>query len=94
MEHELRSLLITTAEAYASAAQCAVSTVSRRCRGEPGFFKRIAEPGNSFTMRSFDETMVWFAANWPDGVDLPAHLRRYVRPMVASVPPQTAEVSP
>lgn len=78
MENELRSILLTTAEAYASAADCGLSTVSRRCRSEAGFFTRIAEPGKSFTARTFDEVMVWFATNWPEGADLPAHLRRYL----------------
>lgn len=82
MENELRSILLTTAEAYASAANCALSTVSRRCRSENGFFARIAKPENSFTARTFDEVMIWFATNWPEDADLPAHLRRYVRPMV------------
>ena len=84
MENELRSILLTTAEAYASAANCAVSTASRRCRGEPGFFKRITNPENSFTARTFDEVMIWFATHWPEDADLPAHLRRYVRPLASA----------
>lgn len=66
MENELRTILLETAQAYASAENCAISTVSRRCRNDSGFFSRLTDPTKSFTARTFDEVMAWFNANWPD----------------------------
>ncbi|MDG3577150.1 hypothetical protein P7F60_12180 [Rhizobium sp. YJ-22] len=89
MENELRKILLETAAAFASASDCAVSTVARRAKSDPNFFSRLANPENSFTARTFDQVMRWCADNWPEGKQLPLGLMKwmaeigYQRPEVA-----------
>jgi hypothetical protein len=77
MENELRTILLRTAQAYASATACALSTVSRRCRNDSSFFVRIADPTKSFTARTFDEVMAWFDSEWPVGKEKPFCLLKW-----------------
>jgi hypothetical protein len=77
MENELRAILLETAQAYASANGCALSTVSRRCRNDSSFFVRIADPTKSFTARTFDEVMGWFDSEWPEGGEKPFCLLKW-----------------
>ncbi|PSJ55789.1 hypothetical protein C7I85_26235 [Mesorhizobium soli] len=77
MENDLRRILLETASACASAQGCAVSTIARRCRNDSKFFSRIADTGQSFTVRTYDEVMDWFMKNWPDGKDRPVELLRW-----------------
>jgi hypothetical protein len=72
MEHDLRQFLLQIAAQYAGAADCAMSTVSRRCRNDSSFFERIADPSKSFTARTFDEVIAWFDENWPSGKTKPS----------------------
>jgi len=76
MESTLRQSLITVAQAFASGEGCALSTVSRRCRNDSGFFHRLSDENKSFTARTFDEVMQWFSDNWPDDSDWPAAISR------------------
>lgn len=76
MEAELRRSLRAVANAFAEANGCALSTVSRRCRNDSGFFHRLADPSKSFTARTFDEVMQWFSTNWPDGSEWPGVIAR------------------
>jgi hypothetical protein len=75
MENELRSHLLAIAARYASAASCALSTVSRRCRNDSSFFERIADARKSFTVRTYDEVIAWFDENWPEGAAKPPLFR-------------------
>lgn len=77
MENDLRRILLENATACASARECAVSTIGRQCRNDSKFFRRIADTGQTFTVRTFDEVMGWFAKNWPDGHARPASLVRW-----------------
>jgi hypothetical protein len=78
MESNLRQTLISLAVNFAGFEGCALSTVSRRCRNDSGFFHRLSDPTKSFTVRTFDEVVQWFSKNWPvesewpSGVDRPA----------------------
>lgn len=76
MEAELRQTLRIVAGAFAEADGCALSTVSRRCRNDSGFFHRLADSSKSFTARTFDEVMQWFSANWPEGSAWPEVIAR------------------
>jgi hypothetical protein len=78
MENELRTILLETASSFANASECAMSTFSRRCRNDSGFFARITDPTKSFTARTFDEVMAWFEDNWPEGKDKPFRLIKWV----------------
>lgn len=79
MEDELRAILLSTAEAYAAIASCGMTTVARRVKNNAAFFKRLSDPGTSFTARSFDEVMGWFAENWPSDSQRPLELLRWMK---------------
>jgi hypothetical protein len=83
MENELRSNLLAVATAFAAAERCGLSTVSRRCRNDSGFFHRLFDESKSFTARTFDEVMRWFSDNWPDGADWPLSV---CRPSALTIP--------
>ncbi len=78
MESELRSALLATANAYADAARCGITTVSRRVKNNAGFFKGLEDPSKSFTARTYDEVMEWFARHWPAGKPLPSSLMKWM----------------
>lgn len=79
MENELRTTLLSTADAYAVAAGCGITTVARRVKNNAGFFKGIRDPQKSFTARTFDEVMRWFSGNWPEGKEKPFELLKWAR---------------
>ncbi|NYT33904.1 hypothetical protein [Rhizobium sp. WYCCWR 11128] len=79
MEDELRAILLSTAEAYAAVARCGMTTVARRVKNNAAFFKRLSDPTTSFTARSFDEVMEWFADNWPRDCQRPLELLQWVK---------------
>jgi hypothetical protein len=85
MESELRSNLIAVATAFAHAEQCGLSTVSRRCRNDSGFFHRLFDETKSFTVRTFDDVLQWFSDNWPPGTEWPASIARPSAPTIPSV---------
>jgi hypothetical protein len=78
MENELRKILLDTAGSFAKASDCAVSTVSRRVKNNPNFFSRIEDTTTSFTLRTYDEVMRWFALNWPEGNQIPLGLMKWM----------------
>ncbi|MGF7051903.1 hypothetical protein GGC47_001068 [Bosea sp. OAE752] len=71
IEHDLRLYLLQVANQYAGATDAALSTVARRCRNDSSFFKRIADPSQSFTVKTFDEVIAWFRDNWPADREMP-----------------------
>lgn len=75
MESHLRHIMLSIASRYAKDADCALSTVSRRCRNDSAFFDRISDTSKSFTVKTFDEVVAWFNANWPEGKAKPEALR-------------------
>lgn len=75
MESQLRHIRLSIAARYARDAGCALSTVSRRCRNDSAFFDRISDRSKSFTVKTFDEVLAWFNANWPEGKAKPGALR-------------------
>ncbi|WP_426238141.1 hypothetical protein [Pararhizobium sp. DWP1-1-3] len=79
MEKVLRQSLLNTAAVYARASGCAISTVSRRVKNNAAFFKDIGDPTKSFTARTYDEVMRWFAKNWPEGKERPFELLKWIR---------------
>lgn len=52
-----------------------ISTVSQRAAGDWRFFDRIVD-GKSFTARTYDRVMEWFAQNWPSDAPWPEGVRR------------------
>ncbi|MBY3382184.1 hypothetical protein [Rhizobium laguerreae] len=78
MENELRFTLLETASTFAKACGCALSTVSRRVKNDAAFFSRIKDTSKTFTARTFDEVMLWFAENWPAGKQMPLGLMKWM----------------
>ncbi|MBY3332509.1 hypothetical protein HFN98_18030 [Rhizobium laguerreae] len=78
MENDLRQSLLATARIYGELTDCALSTVSRRVKNNASFFSGIADPSKSFTARTYDEVMRWFADNWPNGAQIPLDLMRWM----------------
>lgn len=78
MENDLRQSLLATARTYGELTECAMSTVSRRVKNNASFFSGIADPSKSFTARTYDEVMRWFADNWPDGAQIPLDLMKWM----------------
>jgi hypothetical protein len=74
METELRNNLIKCAECFAAAEGCLLGRVGRMAAGDSTFFKRIHR--NSFTVRTYDRTMLWFTRNWPDSTEWPHDVPR------------------
>ncbi len=75
MESELRSHLVSLAEAYAKAKGLELVTVARQAAGDWRFFDRITADA-SFTVRKYDATVAWFVSNWPDGLAWPQDVPR------------------
>lgn len=71
MEKDLKHFLLFVAHQYAEAAGCALSTVARRVKNDSSFFARVGDPSLSITIRTFDEVIAWFDANWPEGKEKP-----------------------
>ncbi len=67
--------LVALADAYASATGVALSTVSARVFDDG---KRISQirAGRGITLSRFNRALTWFSANWPDGAEWPAHIKR------------------
>lgn len=78
MENDLRQSLLSTARIYGDLTDCAMSTVSRRVKNNASFFSGIADPSKSFTARTYDEVMRWFADNWPEGAQVPLDLMKWM----------------
>ncbi|WP_267550430.1 hypothetical protein [Rhizobium rhizogenes] len=78
MENEFRTTLLETAAAFAKADGCALSTISRRVKNDAAFFTRIQDTSKSFTLRTFDEVMLWFADNWAEDKQMPLGLMRWI----------------
>jgi hypothetical protein len=74
MEAELRNNLIKCAERFAAAEGYQMGRVGRMAAGDSTFFQRIHR--NSFTVRTYDRTMLWFARNWPDDAEWPDDVPR------------------
>ena len=73
MESELKANLMLCAASYAAARKVSLSTLGRLAAGDWRFFR---EDGSTFTARKYDEVMIWFSEQWPDGLDWPADVPR------------------
>ena len=75
METELVSHLLTLSERFRSARELGETTLGRLCAADGRFFSRIRE-GKTFTAKKYDEVVVWFSINWPDGAEWPETVNR------------------
>jgi hypothetical protein len=74
METELRSNLMLCAASYAEARKVSLSTLGRLAAGDWRFFRE--DGGKTFTARKYDEVMIWFSEQWPEGLDWPTNVPR------------------
>jgi hypothetical protein len=78
----LKRNLLAFAQAYATAREVSLATVSRYTTNDSQTLVRLRDdPTASITLRKYDDAMAWFVAHWPQGarrpkiVD-PSHWRR------------------
>ena len=67
--------LIRVAEVFASARGISLARVATLVRNDGKFFARLAR-GATCTLRTYDDTLQWFADHWPDGAVWPADVPR------------------
>jgi hypothetical protein len=70
MENQLKQNLFALAQAYSGALDLALSTIGKRVVKDPRFFERIGS-GKSFTIKTYDNAVEWFAAHWPENCAWP-----------------------
>lgn len=78
MEKELANNLITLGALYGAALGLQETTVGRQCAADARFFSRIRS-GKTFTVKKFDDVVVWFSTNWPAQIVWPDNI---VRPSI------------
>lgn len=81
MEKELANTLITLGTIYGAAIGLQETTVGRQCAADARFFSRI-RGGRTFTVKKFDDVVLWFSHNWPEKAVWPENI---IRPSVAEV---------
>lgn len=75
MEKLLTKNLNALVEAYCGASGLSKSTVGRLCAADGRFFSRLHE-GKTYTLRKYDEVLVWFSNHWPEGAEWPHDVER------------------
>lgn len=81
MEKELANNLITLGMIYGTAVGLRETTVGRQCAADARFFSRI-RAGKTFTVKKFDDVVLWFSVHWPATVVWPDNI---IRPFVDEV---------
>lgn len=71
MEPLLRTHLLTLCEAFGSARGVLATTVGKLAMGDSRFFIRLEASEATFTARTYDRLLAWFAAHWPEGAAWP-----------------------
>jgi hypothetical protein len=72
MAPRLTKNLLMLAVAHTDATGGALSSLSKKAHSDSAFFERLAAGEISFSVRKYDEIVVWFFRHWPDGVAWPA----------------------
>jgi hypothetical protein len=75
MEKELVANLKAVSSAFALASRLKASTIWARAVGDARFMDRV-ESGAGFTVKTYDNALLWFSANWPDNAVWPATVAR------------------
>ncbi|OYZ97683.1 MAG: hypothetical protein B7X99_13610 [Rhizobiales bacterium 17-65-6] len=79
MENELRHHLLRLTDAFVVVSGLQVSTLSQRAAGDWRFLSKL-RGGGRFTVRKYDEVVLWFSENWPEGADWPSDVPRPASP--------------
>lgn len=69
--------LKTLAVAYTEATGKSLSWISAEAGQHEKFFSRVVK-GHGVQLRKAEEALLWFSANWPDGVEWPREVSRPV----------------
>jgi hypothetical protein len=78
----MRTRLVRLADCFCASKGLARATVSDRVFGGSKVIDRIASGGDC-TTGTYEAALLWFAANWPDGVLWPAGVERPSKPEAA-----------
>lgn len=65
------------AEHFSSHVNRSTSTLSTHIVGHARLFERFAQ-GKGCSAYTYRDTMIWFAANWPEDLDWPDSIPRHV----------------
>lgn len=75
MEKELANSLLVLGQGFGAALGLRETTVGRLCASDARFFSRIRE-GKTFTVKKFDDVVLWFSSNWPEQEPWPSDVMR------------------
>lgn len=75
MEAELSKNLFDLAEAFGASRQLNESTIGKLCASDGRFFARLRD-GKTFTVKKYDELVVWFSRHWPSDAEWPTRIHR------------------
>ena len=67
----LRKNLLTLARAYIKKTGVATSSLSKQAHSDTDFFANLQQDKVSFSVRKYDEMLVWFYTHWPVGLRWP-----------------------
>lgn len=81
--------LLALSDAYSAKTGMSRSRISTIVFNDGKALGRIADGGDLNT-RSFEKAMLWFASNWPEGLEWPAGIERPASPEVATVTDEAA----
>lgn len=71
MAPKLTKNLLSLAAAHIAATGGALSSLSKKAHSDSAFFDKLTLGEVSFSVRKYDEIVVWFFRHWPDGVAWP-----------------------
>ncbi|PRD42472.1 hypothetical protein C5748_16255 [Phyllobacterium phragmitis] len=83
----MRSHLVRVSDCYREAAGLSRSRVSTIVLNRGSTLDRIAAGQADVTTTTFENAMLWFSVNWPDGMEWPKGVHR----PVVCVPKEAAE---
>ena len=75
MEGELKANLRALADAYLAVSPGKETGLWLRAANDARFMSRV-EGGKSFTVKTYDRAVAWFADNWPDRAEWPEFVAR------------------
>lgn len=88
MAPRLTKNLLTLADAYIGATGNTAATLSKKAHSDSAFFERLMDGKISFSVRKYDEMVVWFRRNWPQGVPWPSGIAIPTRSEMRIHPPR------
>jgi hypothetical protein len=71
MGPRLTKNLLMLADAYIKATGYTIGTLSKKAHSDTAFFERLKASEISFSVRKYDQIVVWFFTHWPDKVPWP-----------------------